>query len=108
MPAPITNMPGNFASSSGNATISAGSGPGGLLSQTKDSKDPSTDPKFGEILGQIQSKYGAKEQKAREIKKTLGKDDFLKILARRKRAASASSGMARRRVFCRLSQATTH
>src|SRR5689334_2438768 len=35
---------------------------------------------FGDIWKQIQSKYGAKEEKPREIKKTLGKDDFLRIM----------------------------
>ncbi len=42
--------------------------------------DPSTAPKFGDILNKIQAQYGAKEQKPREIKKTLGKDDFLRIM----------------------------
>ncbi|MGK5089260.1 flagellar hook assembly protein FlgD [Bdellovibrionota bacterium FG-2] len=39
-----------------------------------------TDPKFGDILGKIQNQMGAKPQKPREIKKTLGKDDFMRIM----------------------------
>lgn len=55
-------------------------GSDGALSTQKDSKTASTDPTFGEVYKQIQSKYGAKAEKPREIKKTLGKDDFLKIM----------------------------
>jgi flagellar hook assembly protein FlgD len=55
-------------------------GPGGELSAQKDSSAPQTDPKFGEVLQQMQAKYGAKAEKPREIKKTLGKDDFLRIM----------------------------
>lgn len=46
----------------------------------RDQKNPSTDPKFGEILRQVQEKYGAKPERPKEIKKTLGKDDFMKIM----------------------------
>ena len=75
----------NPAIAAGGGTTSApslagASGPGGLLSNEKDSKAPSTDPQFGSILNQIQSQYGAKAEKPREIKKTLGKDDFLRIM----------------------------
>jgi len=52
----------------------------GELSADKDQKIASTDPKFGEVWQQIQAKYGAKAEKPREIKKTLGKDDFLRIM----------------------------
>lgn len=41
---------------------------------------PPPDAGFGEVWKQIQSKYGAKPQKPREIKKTLDKDDFLRIM----------------------------
>jgi flagellar basal-body rod modification protein FlgD len=53
---------------------------GGGLSQQKDLKESSTAPQFGELWKQIQTKYGAKPEKPKEIKKTLGKDDFLKIM----------------------------
>jgi flagellar basal-body rod modification protein FlgD len=46
----------------------------------KDATDSSTDPKFGDILKRMQSQYGAKVEKPREVKKTLGKDDFLRIM----------------------------
>jgi flagellar basal-body rod modification protein FlgD len=46
----------------------------------RDQKDPSTDPKFGEVLRQVQEKYGAKPERPKEIKKTLGKDDFMRIM----------------------------
>ncbi|MBC7384550.1 MAG: flagellar hook assembly protein FlgD [Cryobacterium sp.] len=52
----------------------------GVLNQAKDSKDAQTDAHFGDLWKQIQTKYGAKPDKPREIKKTLGKDDFLKIM----------------------------
>ncbi len=56
------------------------SAPTGGLSQEKDAKESSTSAKFGEVLGNIQAKYGAKAEKPREIKKVLGKDDFLRIM----------------------------
>jgi len=52
----------------------------GHLSAQKDAKESSTAPKFGDVWNQIQSKYGAKPEKPREIKKSLGKDDFLRIM----------------------------
>ncbi len=42
--------------------------------------ESTTDPKFGEVLGKIQADMGAKPEKQREIKKTLGKDDFMRIM----------------------------
>jgi flagellar basal-body rod modification protein FlgD len=52
----------------------------GGLSQQKDAKESSTEAKFGDVMKNIQAKYGARPEKPREIKKTLGKDDFLKIM----------------------------
>ena len=46
----------------------------------KDAREAATSANFGEVYKQIQSKYGGKPEKPREIKKTLGKDDFLKIM----------------------------
>lgn len=37
-------------------------------------------PQLGELLQKIQGQYGEKEKPAREIKKTLDKDDFLRIM----------------------------
>ncbi len=53
---------------------------GGQFSQSIDQKESSTAPKFGDVYQQIQAKYGQKAEKPREIKKALGKDDFLKIM----------------------------
>ncbi len=58
----------------------AGAAEGGYLKQNVDAKESATAPKFGDIYKQIQAKYGEKADKPREIKKTLGKDDFLKIM----------------------------
>ena len=52
---------------------------GGLSSQ-KDSKESARSAQFGDVLKQMQARYGEQAQKPREIKKTLGKDDFLKIM----------------------------
>lgn len=46
----------------------------------KDAKEAATAPKYGEVWQQIQSKFGARAEKPREIKKNLGKDDFLRIM----------------------------
>lgn len=43
-------------------------------------KDASTKPKFGEIWNNIQAKYGEKPKQQREIKKTLDKDDFMRLM----------------------------
>lgn len=43
-------------------------------------KNNSTEPQLGDALQHIQTQYGAGPQKPREIKKTLGKDDFLRIM----------------------------
>lgn len=56
------------------------SGSGFLLNNKKDAKDPATDAQFGAIWKDMQAKYGAKPEKPREIKKQLGKDDFLRIM----------------------------
>ncbi|MEN9723561.1 MAG: hypothetical protein RJB38_1547 [Pseudomonadota bacterium] len=39
-----------------------------------------TEPKFGDIWKKIQGEMGAKAEKPREIKKTLDKDDFLRLM----------------------------
>jgi flagellar basal-body rod modification protein FlgD len=81
MGTPISN-PAVSANSVMNTEITTGgaAGAGGFLVNKKDEKTPETAAQFGEVLKSIQSKYGAKPDKARDIKKTLGKDDFLKIM----------------------------
>lgn len=49
-------------------------------SQGKDASESARAPQFGEVLRQMQAKYGEQAPKPRDIKKTLGKDDFLKIM----------------------------
>ncbi len=75
-------MQGVGATQAGQAALGQGAqvNAGTLVSSGRDADTPSTDPKFGEIWKQLQSKYGEKTQKPREIKKTLGKDDFLRIM----------------------------
>ncbi len=58
----------------------AGGVSGAAQNAVNETDHPSTDPKFGDILGKIQNQMGAKPQKPREIKKTLGKDDFMRIM----------------------------
>ena len=69
-------------SPSGGAVTNAGmaNSGSGVSGPDKDTKDPSTDPHFGDVWKNIEAKYGAKQEKPREIKKTLGKDDFLRIM----------------------------
>jgi flagellar basal-body rod modification protein FlgD len=55
-------------------------GEGGLLNAQKDAKESAGAEKFGDLWKQIQTQYGAKPEKPREIKKVLGKDDFLRIM----------------------------
>ncbi|MCM2324308.1 MAG: hypothetical protein NDJ90_13710, partial [Oligoflexia bacterium] len=68
------------------ATMQALANPGHDASSSAASVGPngaqgdSTAPQFGDVLKKLQSHYGAKPEKAREIKKTLGKDDFLRIM----------------------------
>ncbi len=60
--------------------LQSAGGSGGLLTKEKDLKEGATEAKFGDLWKQIQTQYGAKPDKGREIKKVLGKDDFLRIM----------------------------
>jgi flagellar basal-body rod modification protein FlgD len=60
--------------------LSTSGGEGGLVNNNKDAKESAATEKFGDLWKQIQTQYGAKPEKPREIKKTLGKDDFLRIM----------------------------
>jgi flagellar basal-body rod modification protein FlgD len=66
-------------------------GSAGLLSSDKDAKRASTEAQEGELWKQIQARYGAKAEKPREIKKTLGKDDFLRIMVTQMRNQDPTS-----------------
>lgn len=85
----------------------AGGGAGGLLSQDKDSKTASTDAQFGEVFKQIQAKYGAKPEKPREIKKTLGKDDFLRIMVTQMKNQDPTSPFKPEQMAAEMAQFTS-
>ena len=74
--------PGAAATQVVNTPMATGGAVGadGSIGHEKDAKEAQTQAKFGEVWQQIQSKYGAKPEKPREIKKTMGKDDFLRIM----------------------------
>lgn len=77
-----TNMkgaPAQIAVDSVNSNT-AGGGEGGLLNAQKDRQTAATDTDYGAAWQNFQKVYGSKKEKPREIKKTLGKDDFLKIM----------------------------
>jgi flagellar basal-body rod modification protein FlgD len=76
----VNGLTANNAPLAADNAVTGSGGSGGLLSMEKDTKEAQTEPKFGQIWQQIQSKYGAKPEKPREIKKTLGKDDFMRIM----------------------------
>jgi len=77
----VNNIQGgqNVMAVSGEALQGPG-GAGGLLNAQKDTKQAATEDKFGDVLKTIQAKYGKKDEKPRDIKKTLDKDDFMKIM----------------------------
>jgi flagellar basal-body rod modification protein FlgD len=82
-------------------------GEGGALNRQKDSAEASTAPKFGEVYQQIQSKYGAKAEKPREIKKTLGKDDFLKIMITQMKNQDPTSPFKAEQMATQIAQFTS-
>jgi flagellar basal-body rod modification protein FlgD len=62
-------------------TVSGGSiGSGNGAPESTAKTGDATAPKFGEVLTNIQNLYGARPEKPREVKKALGKDDFLRIM----------------------------
>jgi flagellar basal-body rod modification protein FlgD len=75
--APAGNTPAQAPDS---AIGNPGGGTGGLLTKEKDATGAASDAQFGDLWKQLQTRYGAKADKPREIKKNLGKDDFLKIM----------------------------
>lgn len=83
------------------------SGPGGLLNDQKDAKEASTEAKFGDLWKQIQSKYGAKPEKPREIKKTLDKDDFLKIMVTQMKHQDPTNPFKAEQFAAEMAQFTT-
>lgn len=47
---------------------------------SRDDSASSTEPRFGDVWKKIQAQYGGQAEKPREVKKTLGKDDFLRLM----------------------------
>lgn len=90
---------------SGPATI-AGSANGSPERKPNDGA-PETAPQFGELLKNIQSKYGAQPEKAREIKKTLGKDDFLRIMITQMRNQDPTNPFKAEQMATEMAQFTT-
>src|SRR5215210_7987718 len=80
---------------------------GGLLSTQRDAKEASTEAKFGDVWKQIQSKYGEKPEKPREIKKTLGKDDFLKIMLTQMKHQDPTNPFKAEQMATEIAQFTT-
>lgn len=68
----VGNLNSITATTTGNANAPGESAAGG--------RDANAPEKFGDVWNKLQAQYGEKAQKPREIKKTLGKDDFLKIM----------------------------
>jgi flagellar hook assembly protein FlgD len=75
--APAANTPAQAPDS---AIGNPGGGTGGVLTKEKDAKGSASEAQFGGLWKELQTRYGAKPDKPREIKKNLGKDDFLKIM----------------------------
>lgn len=75
---PIKGGAAGVAAAAGTSTVNSplAGGP----AQGKDATESARNPQFGDVLKQMQAKYGEQPTKPREIKKTLGKDDFLKIM----------------------------
>lgn len=66
-----------------------------------------TAPQFGQVLQGIQSKYGARPEKGREIKKTLGKDDFLRIMITQMKNQDPTNPFKAEQMAAEMAQFTT-
>jgi flagellar basal-body rod modification protein FlgD len=73
----------------------------------RDKNNAETDPQFGDVLKRIQSQYGAKAEKPREIKKTLGKDDFLKIMITQMKHQDPTSPFKAEQMAAEMAQFTS-
>src|SRR6476620_11273017 len=77
------------------------------FSQARDAQEAATAPKFGDVYQQIQAKYGAKPEKQREIKKTLGKDDFLKLMVTQMKNQDPTNPFKAEQMATEIAQFTT-
>jgi len=66
-----------------------------------------TAPQFGEILQKVQTQYGARPEKGREIKKTLGKDDFLRIMITQMKNQDPTNPFKAEQMAAEMAQFTT-
>lgn len=89
--------------------IAGGAGVGGVMTKEKDIKagDAPNQAKFGDILEKMQAKYGAKKEKPREIKKTLGKDDFLRIMVEQMKHQDPTSPFKAEQMAAQMAQFAT-
>lgn len=87
--------------------IQSGGGAGGLLNNQKDAAEASTAAQFGDVLKKMQAAYGAKAEKPREIKKTLGKDDFLRIMITQMRHQDPTNPFKAEQMAAEMAQFTT-
>jgi flagellar basal-body rod modification protein FlgD len=79
----------------------------GAPTREKDRTEAQTAPQFGEILQNVQAKYGAKPEKGREIKKTLGKDDFLRIMITQMKNQDPTNPFKAEQMATEMAQFTT-
>ncbi len=70
-------------------------------------KESPSDLKLGNVWNEIQAKYGAKPEKPREIKKTLGKDDFLRIMITQMKHQDPTQPFKAEQFAAELAQYTT-
>ena len=82
-------------------------GTGAVLNNQKDASESSTDAKFGDVWKNVQAKYGAKAEKPREIKKQLGKDDFLRIMVTQMKHQDPTSPFKAEQFAAELAQFTS-
>jgi len=68
---------------------------------------PATEPKFGEVLSNIQNQYGGRPEKPRVAKKTLDKDDFLKIMITQMRHQDPTSPFKAEQMATEMAQFTS-
>ena len=90
-----------------NTEINTPGGPGGLLNTSKDSKEAQTAAQFGDVLKRMQAQYGGRAEKPREIKKTLGKDDFLKIMVTQMRHQDPTNPFKAEQMATEMAQFTS-
>lgn len=74
---------------------------------TQDAAESARAPKFGDVYKDIQAKFGEKPEKPREIKKTLDKDDFLKIMISQMKNQDPTSPFKAEQMATQMAQFTS-